>query len=99
MERIRHLGKLIDSNDDDSHIFTTFQDFLDTYDVHNETGTYNPDMVLRRISPQCDEMFLKCYWKSVERTCMVNNTMIETRRTQYGWCCTFNYMRLNLKQQ
>lgn len=101
MERIRYFGKLVDTNDDESqsHIFTAFQEFLDIYDFDNETGTYNPDMVMRRLSPQCDEMLLKCYWKSVEMTCMVNNSMIETRRTQYGWCCTFNYMRLNQKQQ
>lgn len=99
MERIRYLGKLVDTNDDDSHIFTAFQDFLDTYDLDNETGTYNPDVIMRRLSPQCDEMLLKCYWKSIETPCMINNTMIESRRTQHGWCCTFNYMRVNLKQQ
>lgn len=37
-------------------------------------------------------MLLRCFWKSIELPCMLRNDMIEVRRTQYGFCCTFNFI-------
>ncbi|KFB45449.1 AGAP001631-PA-like protein [Anopheles sinensis] len=48
-----------------------------------------------QLSPRCEDMLLRCFWKSIELPCMTKNDMIEVRRTQYGFCCTFNFIGHN----
>lgn len=38
-------------------------------------------------------MLLRCIWRGEERNCMEKLSMFEHRSTQYGFCCTFNYVR------
>ncbi|XP_053669889.1 pickpocket protein 28-like [Anopheles nili] len=92
LEQIVLLGKLYDYDHENLHQMTKFQEFLDLNDVSNATGMYNALDTLARLSPRCEDMLLRCFWKSIELPCLLRNDMIEVRRTQYGFCCTFNFI-------
>ncbi|XP_058055966.1 pickpocket protein 28 [Anopheles bellator] len=95
LEQIALLGKLYDFDFENLHQMTKFQEFLDRHDVSNATGMYNALDTLSKLSPRCEDMLLRCFWKSIELPCMLRNDMIEVRRTQYGFCCTFNFVGHN----
>uniref|UniRef100_A0A182PGM2 Pickpocket n=1 Tax=Anopheles epiroticus TaxID=199890 RepID=A0A182PGM2_9DIPT len=95
LEQIALLGKLYDFDYENLHQMTKFQEFLDLNDVSNGTGMYNALETLAKLSPRCEDMLLRCFWKSIELPCMLRNDMIEVRRTQYGFCCTFNFIGHN----
>lgn len=44
----------------------------------------------QQLSPQCDNMLIRCQWQGVERPCMVDHEMFEFVPTQHGYCCVFN---------
>ncbi|EAA00980.5 AGAP001631-PA [Anopheles gambiae str. PEST] len=92
LEQIALLGKLYDFDYENLHQMTRLQEFLDLNDVSNSTGMYNALETLEKLSPRCEDMLLRCFWKSIELPCMLRNDMIEVRRTQYGFCCTFNFI-------
>ncbi|XP_035890616.1 pickpocket protein 28-like [Anopheles stephensi] len=92
LEQIVLLGKLYDFDYENLHQMTKFQEFLDLNDVSNGTGMYNALETLTKLSPRCEDMLLRCFWKSIELPCMLRNDMVEVRRTQYGFCCTFNFI-------
>ncbi|XP_058130348.1 pickpocket protein 28 [Anopheles ziemanni] len=95
LEQILLLGKLYDFDFENVHQMTRFQEFLDLNDVTNATGMYSALDTLERLSPRCEDMLLRCFWKSIELPCMLKNDMVEVRRTQYGFCCTFNFIGHN----
>ncbi|XP_050072210.1 pickpocket protein 28-like [Anopheles maculipalpis] len=95
LEQIVLLGKLYDFDYENLHQMTKFQEFLDLNDVSNGTGMYNALETLTKLSPRCEDMLLRCFWKSIELPCMLRNDMVEVRRTQYGFCCTFNFIGHN----
>uniref|UniRef100_A0A8W7PMB8 Uncharacterized protein n=1 Tax=Anopheles coluzzii TaxID=1518534 RepID=A0A8W7PMB8_ANOCL len=92
LEQIALLGKLYDFDYENLHQMTRLQEFLDLNDVSNSTGMYNALETLEKLSPRCEDMLLRCFWKSIELPCMLRNDMIEVRRTPYGFCCTFNFI-------
>ncbi|XP_053667402.1 sodium channel protein Nach-like [Anopheles marshallii] len=95
LDQIVLLGKLYDFDYENLHQMTKFQEYLDLHDVSNGTGMYNALETLAKLSPRCEDMLLRCFWKSIELPCMLRNDMIEVRRTQYGFCCTFNFIGHN----
>uniref|UniRef100_A0A182FQ30 Pickpocket n=1 Tax=Anopheles albimanus TaxID=7167 RepID=A0A182FQ30_ANOAL len=95
LDQIVLLGKLYDYDFENLHQMTKFQEFLDLHDVSNATGMYSALETLAKLSPRCEDMLLRCFWKSIELPCMLRNDMIEVRRTQYGFCCTFNFIGHN----
>ncbi|XP_049536943.1 pickpocket protein 28-like [Anopheles darlingi] len=95
LDQIALLGKLYDYDFENLHQMTKFQEFLDLHDVSNATGMYSTLETLAKLSPRCEDMLLRCFWKSIELPCMLRNDMIEVRRTQYGFCCTFNFIGHN----
>ncbi|XP_055585368.1 pickpocket protein 28 [Uranotaenia lowii] len=92
LEQVRLLGKLYDYDYENLHQMTQFQEFLDQHDTKNGSSGYNAFETLKRLSPRCEDMLMRCFWKSIELPCMQKNDMIEMRRTQYGFCCTFNFV-------
>uniref|UniRef100_A0A182Q1S7 Pickpocket n=1 Tax=Anopheles farauti TaxID=69004 RepID=A0A182Q1S7_9DIPT len=100
LDQIALLGRLYDFDYENLHQMTRFQEFLDLNDVSNATGMYSAletlaKVVLGWLSPRCEDMLLRCFWKSIELPCMQRNDMMEVRRTQYGFCCTFNFIGHN----
>uniref|UniRef100_A0A182IT20 Pickpocket n=1 Tax=Anopheles atroparvus TaxID=41427 RepID=A0A182IT20_ANOAO len=95
LEQIVLLGKLYDFDFENVHQMAKFQEFLDLNDVTNATGMYSALDTLEKLSPRCEDMLLRCFWKSIELPCMLKNDMVEVRRTQYGFCCTFNFIGHN----
>uniref|UniRef100_A0A182MCM8 Uncharacterized protein n=1 Tax=Anopheles culicifacies TaxID=139723 RepID=A0A182MCM8_9DIPT len=61
----------------------------------NGAGGINHATPSFQLSPRCEDMLLRCFWKSIELPCMLRNDMVEVRRTQYGFCCTFNFIGHN----
>lgn len=51
--------------------------------------------IVDRLTPKCEDILLRCLFKSIEIPCLMKYAMMEKRRTQYGFCCTFNYIRQN----
>uniref|UniRef100_A0A182VZD6 Pickpocket n=1 Tax=Anopheles minimus TaxID=112268 RepID=A0A182VZD6_9DIPT len=95
LDQIVLLSKLYDFDYENLHQMTKFQEYLDLHDVSNGTGMYNALETLAKLSPRCEDMLLRCFWKSIELPCMLRNDMVEVRRTPYGFCCTFNFIGHN----
>lgn len=49
MNKIRQLGRLYDNELDDDLNITSFQTFLDTYDINGTTETYDTTFHMRRV--------------------------------------------------
>ncbi|KYN23422.1 Sodium channel protein Nach [Trachymyrmex cornetzi] len=55
-------------------------------------GSYDVTQIMKTLTPQCSTMLLKCMLHRIDRNC---SELFEFRRTQDGYCCTFNYVREN----
>ncbi|XP_029664876.1 sodium channel protein Nach-like [Formica exsecta] len=53
-------------------------------------GFYDITKTMKNLSPLCMSMLLKCKLHGTYRPC---TTLFEFRKTQDGFCCTFNYVR------
>jgi amiloride-sensitive sodium channel len=88
---IDHLGRLYDLELNDFDSYTKFQEeVLDKVDIDNVTGTYNTRERLKFLAPACSELIIKCKWGGDDVNC---TEIIATRRTNEGYCCSFNYVR------
>lgn len=88
---IDHLGRLYDLELNDFDSYSKFQEeVLDKVDSDNVTGTYNSRERLKFLAPTCSDLIIKCKWGGDEVNC---TEIISTRRTNEGFCCTFNYVR------
>ncbi|XP_066261791.1 pickpocket protein 28-like [Euwallacea similis] len=88
MNHIKYLGNLHDFEIHGAEIFESIQKLFDRYD--NGTGW---DDVLRRMSTlavPCEQLLRNCTWNSVKKNC---SDLFETRITESGFCCVFNYIR------
>ncbi|XP_034240292.1 sodium channel protein Nach-like, partial [Thrips palmi] len=63
--------------------FTRLQNILDK-------NSLSVDQVLRRVTPTCDELMVRCLWK--RRQCLHCSDIFRMVPTAYGYCCSFNYM-------
>lgn len=96
LRQIREFGRLLDNDLNTGVELMAFQSFLDAFDSN---GTYDTTYNMRRLTPSCESMLLRCIWRGVERPCLEPHTMFAARSTQYGFCCTFNYVRPDQLQQ
>uniref|UniRef100_A0A6P7F4N0 Sodium channel protein Nach-like n=1 Tax=Diabrotica virgifera virgifera TaxID=50390 RepID=A0A6P7F4N0_DIAVI len=64
--------------------FTKLQAILDRANISIKSA-------LQSVSTNCDDMLMKCLWKSDEKRC---DSIFETIITTYGYCCSFNYHAL-----
>lgn len=88
---IEHFGRLYDLELNDFDSYSKFQeDVLDKVDSDNTTGTYNTRKRLKFLAPSCSDLIIKCIWAGEIVNC---TEIILTRRTNEGFCCTFNYVR------
>ncbi|XP_014481168.1 PREDICTED: sodium channel protein Nach-like isoform X2 [Dinoponera quadriceps] len=53
---------------------------------------YDVNRIMRRLSPNCRSMLRRCSWEGKDQTC---EDIFLLRKTQDGYCCTFNYARRN----
>ncbi|XP_018317042.1 sodium channel protein Nach, partial [Mycetomoellerius zeteki] len=79
------LGNLYISNFDmDNNV--ELDKLLTTY--HN--GIYDVTEIMKALTPQCSMMLSKCKLHGNYSDC---STLFKFRKTQDGYCCTFNYVR------
>lgn len=90
MQQILHFGSLYSYDYADDKPLLDFQSYLDEV-YEGESFTIINDL-MKRLTPACEDMFLKCYWRSKEYQCIEGKDMFVRRRTQYGHCCSFNYV-------
>ncbi|XP_018401441.1 PREDICTED: sodium channel protein Nach-like, partial [Cyphomyrmex costatus] len=53
-------------------------------------GSYDVAEIMKNLTPQCSVILLKCMLHGAARNC---SELFEFRKTQDGYCCTFNYVR------
>ncbi|XP_028050298.2 sodium channel protein Nach [Monomorium pharaonis] len=87
-ELIKHLGDLYTFTFKDVNRYVELNELLTTY----YKGPYDVINIMKDLSPQCSMMLLKCKLYGLFRNC---SDLFEFRRTQDGYCCTFNYAREN----
>lgn len=90
------LGNLYDVERNDDFSLLDFQEFLEENILVNSTDLTS---VIRQLTPACDDLAISCHWNNEQRSCMTptndSNALLRSRRTTYGFCCTFNYNRLD----
>ncbi|XP_063697897.1 pickpocket protein 28-like [Culicoides brevitarsis] len=68
-----------------------FQRILD--EVYEESELTLMNDIMNRLTPRCEDMLLRCFWQSKEVKCIGGPfALFESRRTEYGICCSFNYI-------
>lgn len=50
---------------------------------------------LLQLSPNCEDLFIKCFFKSKTYKCNLPYLMMEQRLSSRGFCCSFNYKHRN----
>ncbi|XP_018314313.1 sodium channel protein Nach, partial [Mycetomoellerius zeteki] len=83
---IMRLGNLYISNFDTDNHDVELDKLLTTY--HN--GIYDVTEIMKALTPQCSMMLSKCKLHGNYSDC---STLFKFRKTQDGYCCTFNYVR------
>jgi len=48
-----------------------------------------------QLTPKCEDILIRCFFNSKQFKCLTPYQMMETRRNQYGFCCSFNYLQRN----
>ncbi|XP_076668593.1 sodium channel protein Nach-like isoform X2 [Andrena cerasifolii] len=85
VESIRQLGDLYDTSfrRDDNYTLSTelfTKMYGKDYDVTN---------IMKRLTPPCSAVLQLCAFHGELRNC---SSLFQTRKTQEGFCCTFNYV-------
>ncbi|CAO1373967.1 unnamed protein product [Diamesa serratosioi] len=97
LKEILYIGRIYDYGTENEYLVTEFQQFMDstggTSSSSNKSSTYSFENIVIRLTPKCENILLKCFFQSMEYPCMSDFQMMETRRTQYGYCCSFNYLK------
>lgn len=91
LKQLLYMGRIYDFETENEHLVTAFQQFLDQ--SAGNTSAFSFENTIKRLTPKCDDLLIKCFFKSQEFECMSDYKMIEERRTQHGYCCSFNYIR------
>ncbi|XP_048512799.1 sodium channel protein Nach-like [Athalia rosae] len=53
-------------------------------------GPYDLNEIMKNLTPRCQDVILSCTYAGREVTC---SDIFTLRKTQDGYCCTFNYVR------
>lgn len=92
-DMLRYMGRLIDFDIEGSREFLEFQHILDLIETNeNGTSTLNIEDIMQRLTPKCSDLLLLCRYHFRERNC---SAIFELRKTIFGQCCIFNYVRRN----
>ncbi|KAM3965321.1 sodium channel protein Nach [Aphomia sociella] len=59
-------------------------------ELHLALGEYDVHELMRKLTPSCEDLLLRCAWNEVPRNC---SDLFDFRLTMNGYCCTFNYLR------
>ncbi|XP_011872444.1 PREDICTED: sodium channel protein Nach-like [Vollenhovia emeryi] len=87
LDLLTHLGDLYASTFVmDASLNVELHKLLTTY----FNGSYDITDTMKELTPQCSMMLLKCKLHGVYRNC---SELFTFRKTQDGYCCTFNYAR------
>lgn len=91
LKQILQLASLYTYDYEDENPLLDFQRIIDEmYD--SQIFTIMGD-IMNRLSPRCEEMMLRCFWQSKEYKCIEGPVKVfERRRSEYGHCCSFNYV-------
>jgi acid-sensing ion channel, other len=101
LNQIKFLGRAYDFETENEHLMTAFQQFLDEISVASitpitENSTLKEQMkfskIIKRLTPRCEDLVLKCFFNSKIYPCMLKYEMLEQRKSIYGYCCSFNYL-------
>ncbi|CAK9806122.1 Sodium channel protein Nach [Anthophora quadrimaculata] len=84
LDMISQLGDLYDSEFITQKRFYRIDQLLTVF----YDGSYSITDVMKRLTPQCSSILLKCRFHGEERNC---SDLFDFRKTQDGFCCTFNY--------
>ncbi|XP_050584544.1 sodium channel protein Nach-like [Bombus affinis] len=84
LNMISQLGDLYDSEFKPQNRFYRIDQLLTVF----YNGYYSITDVMKRLTPQCSSMLSKCRFHDEERNC---SELFAFRKTQDGFCCTFNY--------
>ncbi|XP_043511153.1 sodium channel protein Nach-like [Frieseomelitta varia] len=84
LSMISQLGDLYDSEFTPQNRSNRIDQLLTVY----HKGSYDIVDVMKRLTPQCSSMLLKCRFHDKEWNC---SELFTFRKTQDGYCCTFNY--------
>ncbi|CAK9800138.1 Sodium channel protein Nach [Anthophora plagiata] len=84
LDMISQLGDLYDSEFITQKRFYRIDQLLTVF----YDGYYSITDVMKRLTPQCSSILLKCRFHGEERNC---SDLFDFRKTQDGFCCTFNY--------
>lgn len=103
LKQIIYFGRVYDFETDNEHLMTAFQQFFDevAVNIKNENkssslkDTISFEGVITKLTPKCEDLILKCFFKSQPYKCMQKYEMLEQRRTSYGYCCSFNFIHRN----
>ncbi|GBP65398.1 Sodium channel protein Nach [Eumeta japonica] len=63
-------------------------DYLE--ELHQVLGRYDVRELLKRLTPRCEDLMLRCMWNEEIRNC---TDLFDFRLTANGYCCCFNYIR------
>uniref|UniRef100_A0A336KYA9 CSON000508 protein n=1 Tax=Culicoides sonorensis TaxID=179676 RepID=A0A336KYA9_CULSO len=88
--KIRFLGRLLDFDIEGYEEFLSFQEQLEILDPDPTIEMWNVEKTFADISPTCDDLLLICKFNDIEKNC---SEYFTTRRTAFGYCCTFNFVR------
>lgn len=91
LKNIEFIGRIYDYEIENEHLMTAFQQILDQ--TINDTKVYNFSSIVMRLTPKCEDILLKCFFKGALLPCMMPFEMMEMRRSSSGYCCSFNYLR------
>ncbi|XP_017760977.1 PREDICTED: sodium channel protein Nach-like [Eufriesea mexicana] len=84
LSMISQLGDLYDSEFIQQKRFHRIDQLLTVY----YNGYYSITDLMKRLTPRCSSMLLKCRFHNEKRNC---SDIFAFRKTQDGFCCTFNY--------
>ncbi|XP_076220533.1 pickpocket protein 28-like isoform X2 [Nomia melanderi] len=82
-DMIMQLGDLYDS-----HFIKQNRSYRIDHFFDHLYGSYDLAQIMKRLTPQCSKLLAKCRFHDEEKNC---SEMFQFRKTQDGFCCTFNY--------
>ncbi|XP_076269207.1 pickpocket protein 28-like isoform X1 [Rhynchophorus ferrugineus] len=89
LQTVQLLGSLYDFSIAGFSRFAKYQDILDSY-----INSTDLTKTLLNLMVPCDEMLFNCSWNSVTYDC---KDIFQTRLSDSGFCCMFNYVRASTR--
>lgn len=104
LDKIKSFGALYDLGVDDEQGMRDFQNDIDNLFGISPTENSNnlTTVLMERLSPMCKDRLVRCLWRSKAYNCTssedrgktVDGLFSRRRSSEYGHCCSFNYVAL-----